>query len=185
MVLSSALRYNQRARIWNEYGIPEFKGALFTASVNGQQTFLQPNTETFGENYPIRDKCNRKGDPKIGCITTEAYHYTTDLHYDDKNEVEVVIRNGGSGAVIFNSTYKATRIRGLTWESMGCSSVETCKPICDLYGGEIQEKSRVCMFDAYLNELCYRVILDSNGNYKIDLPPAWDLYPGTIMPGSE
>lgn len=68
---------------------------------------------------------------------------------------------------------------------MGCSSVETCKPICDLYGGEIQEKSRVCMFDAYLNELCYRVILDSNGNYKIDLPPAWDLYPGTIMPGCE
>lgn len=155
------------------------------ASVNGQQTFLSPYNETFGENYPIRDKCDRKGDPRTGCMTTGAYHFTSDLHYDDKNKVEVVIRNGESGTVIFNSTYTTTKVMGMTWESMGCSSVETCKPICDIYGGEIQKSSRVCIYDAYLNELCYRVVLDSNGDYKIDLPPTWYLYPGTIMPGCE
>ena len=50
----------------------DFKGVLFTASVGDKQVSLSPYDKPFGENYPIRDKCNQKKDPKGGCIPTGA-----------------------------------------------------------------------------------------------------------------
>lgn len=162
----------------------DFKGVLFTASVGDKQVSLSPYDKPFGENYPIRDKCNQKKDPKGGCITTGAYYYTANLEYEGKTTT-VVLTNTKTGIVVFNATYKTSKVMGKTWDTMGCNSVETCKPICDKYEGELIEKSRVCMFDAYLNEVCYRVIKGSGDYYVIDVPPAWYLYPETSQPGCE
>lgn len=113
-----------------------------------------------------------------------AYYYTANLEYEGKTTT-VVLTNTKTGIVVFNATYKTSKVMGKTWDTMGCNSVETCKPICDKYEGELIEKSRVCMFDAYLNEVCYRVIKGSGDYYMIDVPPAWYLYPETSQPGCE
>lgn len=177
-------RYNQRATAWNNYGIKEFHGASFLARVGDAQTFLNPYDKTFGKNYPIRDPCNKKGDPHGGCVHTGAYYYTADMKYEGES-VTVSVINGNSGFPVFNATYPTSKQSGKTFDVMGCDSVETCKPICDALGGEIPDGSRVCFFPVYLNEICYRVIINGNGDYEIDVPPAWSLYPDTIMPGCE
>ena len=97
----------------------------------------------------------------------------------------MTIVNGKSGLPVINATYPTTKKSGKTFDTMGCDSEETCKPICDALGGEIPPGGRVCLFDVYLNEICYRVAKTGVHDYIIDVPPAWSLYPDTIMPGCE
>lgn len=145
---------------------------------------LNPFSETFGENYPIRDACKEKGDPKEGCVNTDAFYFRVEIPKEDLTELSLVLRNGAEGEVIYSGTYEISK-RGIKdWDSMGCNSVETCKPLCDAMQGELDPATRLCLYTQYLNELCYRVN-DNNGVYSIDEPPFWELFYHTGLPGCE
>ena len=177
-------RYNKKATIWQNDGIPYFKKASFSASVGDKVYELQPYSETFGENYPIRDSCNLKGDPSEGCVHTDAFYFRVEIPKEEITELSLVLRNGLEGAIIYNSTYTISSPGVADYDSMGCSSYETCKPKCDAMQGELDPDIKLCRYTKYLNELCYRVN-DNNGIYSIDEPPYWDLFYHTGYPGCE
>ena len=178
-------RYNKRAQGWMDYGIEEFKGASFTAESNGEKLTLQPYTEKEGEYYPIRDRCNLKGDPKGGCLTTDAYYYAVDIPYNGAKSLDVVVRNGENGAVIYNSTYTTSTKSLIDFDSLGCKDVASCTPLCEKLGGTIPEGAKWCEYYSSLEELCYRVNRNPSGEYSIDDPPTWELEVYTGLPGCE
>ena len=167
------------------YGIDDFKGATFTAYSGDEKYVLEPYTETFGELYPIRDRCNLKGDPKGGCTTTEAFYYTANIPYNGRSEVDVVVRNGESGVIIYNSTYTASKKTLIDFDSLGCKDVASCTPLCEKLGGVIPEGAKWCQYHTSLGELCYRVNRNNDNIYFIDDPPAWELEVYTGLPGCE
>ena len=67
------IRYNRRAKEWNNEAIAFFSKAKFNLE-NTHEAF-EPYTETSGSYYPIRDSCAKKGDPSEGCLNTNAYMY--------------------------------------------------------------------------------------------------------------
>ena len=168
-----------------EYGIDEFKGASFTVDSNGEKLTLQSSTEKDGEYYPIRDRCNLKGDPKGGCLTTDAFYYTVNIPYNGEKSLNVAVRNGENGAVIYNSTYQTSSKTLVDFDTLGCKDVASCTPLCEKLGGTIPEGAKWCEYYSYLGELCYRVNRQPSGEYIIDDPPTWSLEVYTGMPGCE
>ena len=45
---------------------------------SGNETYKEI-TQTPGGYYPTYDKCNKKGDPKEGCLLTKARYYDEDI----------------------------------------------------------------------------------------------------------
>ena len=161
----------------------DFEGASFTVIVDGKTYNPTVCTETYGENYPIRDNCTLKGDPSSGCLTTGAYYYRVIVPYPEGTSVSVSVFNG-ENTCIYNSTYGIQTSYISTWDEMGCDSEETCKPICDSWGGELKPSVTACFYYTYLNELCYRV-RHQDTSYVIDHPPGYDLSAYTDFVGCE
>ena len=42
---------------------------------------MMPVRNTTGHLYPIRDSCNRNGDPEEGCVYTDALFYNTTIPF--------------------------------------------------------------------------------------------------------
>lgn len=151
----------------------------------GDKTYeLSPYTKTFGDNYPIRDKCNKKGDPAGGCVSTDALYFRVEIPKENMGQLPILLRNGVDGPVIYNGTYPISKKGVQDWDMMGCNTDESCKRKCAAIEGEYDEQIKLCRYTNYLNELCYRVI-DDDGVYHIDHPPFWDLYYYTGYPGCE
>lgn len=133
-------------------------------------------TETFGENYPIREVCNKEGDPSNGCLTADAFHYRANIPYPQSDEVTIQVMNSQSGTLIFNSTYTLRTERSEEWDTMDCDTPESCMALCNSWGGFGSENLRICMYEGYLGNLCYRVRSSDGSNYQIDDPPGYDLF---------
>lgn len=124
------------------------------------------------------------GDPREGCVYTDAFYFRVEIPKEEISTLSLVLRNGIDGPIIYNSSYEITKKGIKDWDSMGCNSVETCKPICDAMQGRLEVETKLCWYAQYLNELCYRVN-DENGVYHIDEPPYWDIFYHTGYPGCE
>lgn len=62
---------------------------------------MEKVTTTNGNYYPIRDECKQVGDPKEGCMTTNALYYETKLTADEK--VNIMLKH--EDHIIFTQTY--------------------------------------------------------------------------------
>lgn len=171
-------RYNRYVQNWEEWGIDDFKNGKFSVIVGNSTYFFNECTETFGDNYPIREHCNRTGDPSNGCLTTRAFHYRAKIPYPNADEVTVRIVNRESGTLIYNSTYQLRKDEAKTWDMMDCDSAESCVALCESWGGLSIADLKACSYSAYLGNLCYRV-RPADGyeevDYQIDHPPSYDL----------
>lgn len=76
-------RYNKRAMEWNTTGLKEFEGMHILAKVPNHQKEMEPITTSTGAFYPVRDSCNRDGDPEEGCVYTPALYYKVDIPYSN------------------------------------------------------------------------------------------------------
>lgn len=71
--------YNKEALKWTNGGLAEFSGHVFNmTNSSGQETFVEIK-QTPSSFYPMYDKCNKKGDPKEGCLHTELRYYDEDI----------------------------------------------------------------------------------------------------------
>lgn len=160
---------------WEEWGIDQFKNAQFSVKIGSDTYDLSECTETFGEYYPIREQCNRKGDPSEGCLTADAFHYRAKIPYPKLDNVTIQVLNRNSGSLIYNETYNLRNEKTESWETMNCDSSESCIALCTSWGGFSFEELGYCQYNSYLESLCYRVRHYEDNNYKIDDPPNYDL----------
>ena len=68
----------------------EFKDIEF---VFNNSTVMSAVTETPGKYYPVRDSCEKEGDPEEKCYTTQAMYYETVIPVGDV--VSVYISQNG------------------------------------------------------------------------------------------
>ena len=53
-------------------------------------------SQTTGLYYPTRDSCKQKGDPKEGCLTTEAMYYDEDILWMQRDNYFTIEDPSGS-----------------------------------------------------------------------------------------
>lgn len=127
-------------------------------------------TETSGNYYPVRDACNKKGDPATGCNYTEALYYETMVKVDPL-EREMQIKLMGNNSELVDTWYKTYATKTYTPSDMGCSKKKSeCASKCHNKGGVWDSRRYECTITRYLNQICYRVIY-KNGEWKLDIPP--------------
>lgn len=110
-------RYNSRAKEWVESGINEFKDLTFTT--NG--VAMAPSTETSGKYYPVRDSCEKDGDPEDKCVYTQAYYYQSYIPVSSGFVTASVFGNTSS---IVNQQYESMHTEVYSESQLGCTDDE-------------------------------------------------------------
>lgn len=110
-------RYNKRAVEWNNQSIALFSNAHF--SLNNAQVDFKPHTETSGSFYPMRDACNKKGDPAEGCVRTDAYMYKGYMYSQSSSQTSIRIMSDGNEVV--DSSYSTEKVKYYSRSQLGCS----------------------------------------------------------------
>lgn len=159
--------YNERAKIWRDSGLNSFKNVSFY--LEDEETPLYPVSTTSGKYYPVRDKCQKSGDPEEGCILTGAYYYKTTTSLPTSTSLPISIY-GPSKELISKGSYESSRVVYYSASQLNCKDdTSTCSSKCRSKGGSWNSALRRCSVTNYLNELCYRVIKE-NGKWQLDIP---------------
>ena len=114
------LRYNNRAKEWVENGLETFEGQEFKLN----DKFMSENREKSGEYYPVRDSCDKDGDPAEKCILTDALFYQGYVPvtvYD--TFVSVMIMSNNSSSVV-GEQYPLSKTSYLSRSALGCTDEE-------------------------------------------------------------
>ena len=161
------ISYNERAQIWKDSGLESFKNISFY--LDESERALYPVSSTSGKYYPVRDKCQKDGDPEEGCVLTGAYYYKTTATLPVSSTASFSIY-GPSKELISKASYDSTQTTHYTASQLDCSDdTSTCSSKCKSRGGSWSSSTRRCTVIKYLNELCYRVIKE-NGKWQLDIP---------------
>lgn len=111
-------RYNSRAKEWVENGLESFKGQSFTLNDDKEMTV---NQETSGKYYPVRDSCDKEGDPSEKCVLTDALFYQG---YADVEKDSVSIKITNMDNTIVNQAFARTVTSYLSKSDLGCEDEE-------------------------------------------------------------
>ena len=163
------IRYNKRAQIWKDSGLESFKNISFY--LDESESALYPVSSTSGKYYPVRDKCQKIGDPREGCVLTGAYYYKTTTTFPASSTSLTFSIYGPSKESISKTSYDSIQTTYYTASQLDCSdNLSECSSMCGSMGGSWSSSSRICTVTKYLNELCYRVIKE-NGKWQLDYSP--------------
>ena len=55
------------------------------AQIPDHKKEMDPDTTSTGAFYPVRDSCNRDGDPEEGCVYTSALYYKEDIPFSNSS----------------------------------------------------------------------------------------------------
>ena len=55
------------------------------AQIPDHQKEMEPITTSTGAFYPVRDSCDRAGDPEEGCVYTPALYYKVDIPFSNSS----------------------------------------------------------------------------------------------------
>ena len=55
------------------------------AQIPDHKKEMDPVTTSTGVFYPVRDSCNRDGDPEEGCVYTSALYYKVDIPFSNSS----------------------------------------------------------------------------------------------------
>ena len=162
------ISYNERAQIWKDSGLESFKNISFY--LDDSESALYPVSSTSGKYYPVRDKCQKDGDPEEGCVLTGAYYYKTTATLAVSSTASFSIY-GPSKELISEASYDSTQTTYYTASQLDCSdNLSECSSMCGSMGGSWSSSSRICTVTKYLNELCYRV-REIDGEWQLDYSP--------------
>lgn len=88
--------YNKAAGPWVKEGREEFMGLTFNLTDSSGETNYKSISTKSGLFYPTRDRCNQKGDPKDGCLYTEAMYYDEDILWMERGNYFTIEDSDGN-----------------------------------------------------------------------------------------
>ena len=74
-------------------------------------------TETTGKYYPVRDSCDKDGDPAEKCVYTQALFYQT---YVSTSSDPVNVKVSANSSTFVNQQYESQRSNIYTRADLGC-----------------------------------------------------------------
>lgn len=154
-------RYNARAKVWMSSGITQFKDITFR--VNNQK--MWSSNSTGGVYYPVRDSCDKKGDPEERCLAADSHYYYQSV---EKKGESVTVRVTQGDDEIVERTYPASRSVNYDASDLLCEEAieylrrqgvicRECSGKCLDKGGEWDGRREICTVTQYLYRICYRV----------------------------
>lgn len=84
---------------------------------SGNETYKEI-TQTPGGYYPTYDKCNKKGDPKEGCLLTKARYYDEDIIWMAHENHHIIYDPNGN--IILDNKLDGSLNYTRTPKEMGC-----------------------------------------------------------------
>ena len=73
--------------------------------------------ETTGKYYPVRDSCDKDGDPAEKCVYTQALFYQT---YVSASSGPVNVKVSANSSTFVNQQYESQRTNIYTRADLGC-----------------------------------------------------------------
>ena len=73
--------------------------------------------ETTGKYYPVRDSCDKDGDPAEKCVYTQALFYQT---YVSASNGPVNVKVSANSSTFVNQQYESQRTNIYTRADLGC-----------------------------------------------------------------
>ena len=160
--------YNIRAAEWAENGLNEFRSVSLTTN----DLPMIPVTETSGKYYPVRDSCEKDGDPADKCVYTQALFYQAYAPVSSSLVSVAVLHDSES---IVSQQYQPQHTEIYSETELGCGDDDDdCESKCRNKHGTWNPWYGTCTVITYLNNLCYRVN-KVNDHWQLDQPPAWAL----------
>ena len=74
-------------------------------------------TEATGKYYPVRDSCDKDGDPAEKCVYTQALFYQT---YVSASSGPVNVKVSANSSTFVNQQYESQRTNIYTRADLGC-----------------------------------------------------------------
>ncbi|KAK8799572.1 hypothetical protein WA158_006121 [Blastocystis sp. Blastoise] len=161
------LSYNNLTSKWEE-SVEDFSHTSFR--VNGQ--LMEQITWATGSYYPVRDSCDKDGDPEGGCKSAQvAYYKLNSKTYDGYFSL-----TNSQDDVIYYASYPRVKVQILSKLDLLClDEPMDCRENCeDNHGGDYS--SGECRITEYLNRITIRVS-KQNSTYTVDKNPAYPFYP--------
>ncbi|KAK8799627.1 hypothetical protein WA158_006175 [Blastocystis sp. Blastoise] len=160
--------YNEDAPKWTSY-VDDFSRTSFTA--NGQ--LMDQITWSSGKYYPVRDSCDKSGDPEGGCVSAKVLYYSVNTLYFGGH---LTVSNS-QGETIHDGSYSSTQVTTYTKSQLSCTSDSSkCTEKCRDKGGVFS--GNVCRVTYYLNKLSVRVA-KSGSSYNLDRSPVYSFLPSS------
>lgn len=72
-------RYNRRAKLYQEQGLPLIQNLTVVVSVNEESYHLDLVSQKPSPLFPTYDSCDKEGDPKEGCLKIESLYFNTSI----------------------------------------------------------------------------------------------------------
>ena len=127
------------------------------------------DTTTSGKYYPVRDSCDKDGDPAEKCVYTEALYYNKIIPLTSGTTTSINIASGGETLV--SREYENEYTEVYTPSELNCREEESrCYSKCHSKNGDWNSFTERCTVTYYLHSVCYRVVKE-NDIYQLDVPP--------------
>lgn len=111
---------------WETTGVDALERTEFEMWYGGSKYCFQPVTTGYGEYYPYRDTCDKKGDP--GCRNSTVLYYMTSLFPKEAN-TSLIIKYAGGVKDILRDTISAKHKLQLRKKDINCSGGNVyCSP---------------------------------------------------------
>ena len=72
-------RYNKRAKLYREQGLPIIRNLSVGVSVNEESYQLDLVSQNPSPLFPTYDSCDKEGDPTEGCLKMESVYFNTSI----------------------------------------------------------------------------------------------------------
>ena len=99
-------------------GMDAMESAEFEMWYGGSKHNFQPVTSGFGEYYPYRDACDKKGDP--GCRNSSVLYYTTSFFPREAN-TSLIVKFAGDDKDILRDMISSKQKLHLHKKDINCS----------------------------------------------------------------
>jgi hypothetical protein len=142
------------------------QSSIFELSYANNSIWFDQETKGFGEFYPYRDLCNKKGDPE--CLSSPVLYFKAYFLPMDDNATLRVIEQG-NGHAFFTDTLLFSRELRLHKKDISCSGGNeynlfihlnfsaVCAKECEKRHGEWNTIDNLCIINIYLNSICIRI----------------------------
>ena len=165
---------------WESAGVSAMESTDFELWYGGRKHVFQPVTSGFGEYYPYRDACDKKGDPK--CHNSTILYYTTSFFPREAN-TSLIVRHADDAKDILKDVISSKQKLYLYKKDINCSGgnaysflffiscSESCAKECERRSGLWDITSNTCVVDIFLTRICLRVTYHNDtDSWSLDKP---------------
>ena len=168
--------YNNAVSRWNQYSLLEFQDFQQLVVINGSTLALSPVQTPFGEYHPVRDSCQKVGDPSLE-ISNILYFQANLTNVTGPFDLQILSNSSSLDEITIDPfPLLVLGKKNILCEGNSESGFRSllmdrnvCSHNCIKYGGVWDRNQTKCFVQTYVHKICLRVYFDQEMS-------SWSLY---------